>query len=238
MTDVDDMSMPDAALLRAATDLIGRTGAKNLTFGHLNDDPPHRWWAKAQYTGAAITVEDQAGPDEALTALCEKVMTGGQCQLCGGLIALSDHGAVAYEGMFTNGRRWTMDDITAAGQCRWNIVGERWESGCVIPPEGDDEIHTAEKLARALAALNDPEHLREIMWRARRGHYHDWRSSLSFPMIQLVDDLRAAGHESMAQRVALGEFDSSRAESSAWAASQEGQELFAQLTDDLRRQRK
>ncbi len=35
------MNLDEDALI-AATDLVGRTGAKEFQIGYLNDDPPHR----------------------------------------------------------------------------------------------------------------------------------------------------------------------------------------------------
>lgn len=227
-----DLPGLDKAVYRATANLIGRTGAKNLTFGYLHDDVPIEqadWWAKAQYAGTVLMVEHHTGPDAALTALAERVLTGGQCQRCGRLVALRDDGAIAFpEGTLLDGRRWTKEDAEAAGQCRWKIEDERWEAGCTLPPEGDDELHTAEKLARALDDLNAPR-VREIMWRARLGFYHEFRSPLALPLMQLVEDLRAVDQEEMAQRVMAGEFDATKAESAAWMASPEGQGAFNEL---------
>lgn len=222
----------DKAILRATVNLAERTGAKNLELGCLHEDAPpdkQRWWATVQYAGAVIMIENQPGPNEVLTALAEKLLTGAQCQRCGGLVALTDAGAFAYaKSHLVDGRAWHLEHATKAGTCRWTLVGERWESGCALPPEGDDDMHTAEKLARALADLNDPA-VREIMWRARRGYYHAYLSPLATPAIQLVADLRAAGHEPMARRVIDGEFDESKAEADAWMVSPEGREAFAEL---------
>lgn len=115
----------------AAADLVGRTGAKEFQFGYLNDDPPHQWYAHAQYKGARITAEDCAGPVEAAETLARKLLTGGKCTSCGGLIALSGSGAYAFRSpVMADGSRWTAQEAAAAGQCRWTRMGRRWEAGC------------------------------------------------------------------------------------------------------------
>jgi hypothetical protein len=102
--------------------------------------------------------------------------------------------------------------------------------------------HTTAKLAKALAAI--PGVPRAMIQRAVDGYYHDYLSPLAMPEIQLVSDLRelaaapATPRDSrpllreMSQRVVDGEFDASREESDAWAASPEGRETFRQLRDD------
>lgn len=104
--------------------------------------------------------------------------------------------------------------------------------------------HTTAKLARALSAI--PGVPKAMVQRAIDGHYHDFLSPLTFPEIQLVSDLRelaslpatpAASRpllRELAQQVVDGEFDASKEESDAWAASPEGQETFAQLVTDSR----
>lgn len=223
---------PDPDVITAATDLTGRCGAKSLEFGHLHDNVPIEqagWWAKASFGGAVIMVEDKPGPEEALTALAERLLTGAQCQRCGGLVALSDEGAMAYpDTPRPDGTRWSREEIEAAGQCRWRREGARWQYGCVHPPEGTDTLHTTEKLALALEELDDPR-VKPLYWRARRGYYHDFLSPLAMPEMQLVQDLRELGLEQFAQRVINGEFDATKAESEAWGHSEEGKEAFASL---------
>jgi hypothetical protein len=103
--------------------------------------------------------------------------------------------------------------------------------------------HTTVKLAQALSAI--PGVPREMIQRAVDGYYHDYLSPLAFPEMQLVADLRelasapATPRDSrpllreMSQRVIDGEFDATKEESDAWAASPEGQETFRQLRDDV-----
>ena len=102
--------------------------------------------------------------------------------------------------------------------------------------------HTTVKLANALREI--PGVPQEMLKRATDGYYHDYLSPLATPEIRLVADLSelaarpATPRKSrpllreMAQRVINGEFDASKEESDAWAASPEGQETFRQLADD------
>lgn len=102
--------------------------------------------------------------------------------------------------------------------------------------------HTTVKLAEALAAV--PGMPRDMVQKAIDGYYHDYLSPLAFPEIQLVTDLRElaslpttgpkarAALAAMVQRVIDGDFDATKEESDAWAASPEGQQAFQQLVDD------
>lgn len=108
----------DEEALTAAIDLVGRTGAKDVTFGYLDDDVPiqdARWWAKVMYGErspvgvATVMTEDHVGPVEAMEALAHRLLDGGQCQFCGRKVALSE---------YRNNR------------CRWRRVGDTWHPGC------------------------------------------------------------------------------------------------------------
>jgi hypothetical protein len=122
----------DEDAFHAAADLVGRTGATSFQIGYLNDEPPHQWYAHAQYKGARITAENLAGPVEAAETLARRILSGGKCMKCGGLIALSSAGAVAYDSAtLTDGTDWTAEKATAAGVCRWTRMGKRWEAGCL-----------------------------------------------------------------------------------------------------------
>lgn len=103
--------------------------------------------------------------------------------------------------------------------------------------------HTTAKLAEALSAV--PGVPRDMIQRAVDGYYHDYLSPLTFPEMQLVADLRELASlpatprdsrpllRALADRVVDGEFDASKEEADAWAASSEGQETFRQLHDDV-----
>lgn len=85
---------------------------------------------------------------------------------------------------------------------------------------------TTERLARALEAVDAPA---EMITRARAGYYDDYKSPLAMPETQLLADARAAGLETIAQGVLNGEWDATKEESDAWAASPDGQATFAEL---------
>lgn len=89
---------------------------------------------------------------------------------------------------------------------------------------------TSENLARALEAAGAPA---EMIQRARQDFYHDYKSPLAMPEMQLYKEARAAGLHGIAEGVMAGEFDASKEESDAWAASPEGQEVYAQFVKDI-----
>ena len=124
------MNLDEDAVL-ACADLVGRTGAKEFQIGYLHDEPPHQWYAHAQYRGTRITEEHCSGPSEAADALCRRLLTGAKCAHCGGLVALSGAGAVAYGNpVMADGSTWSAAEAAAAGQCRWRRMGAKWVMGC------------------------------------------------------------------------------------------------------------
>ena len=91
------------------------------------------------------------------------------------------------------------------------------------------DIPTTERLAQALTQAGAPAHMIE---QAQAGYYDDYESPLAMNITALVGDARAAGLDGIAARAADGEFDATKAESDAWAASPEGQETFRSLLGD------
>lgn len=97
---------------------------------------------------------------------------------------------------------------------------------------------TTERLALALEAANAPK---AMVVAARAGCYDDFKSESASPISDLVRDLYAAAREAdittrslllrLAQRAKLGEFDATREEADAWAASQTGE--MAMLLRDM-----
>ncbi len=69
---------------------IGRTGARSLELGFLDDDPPHRWYATAQYQGAKVSCDGQEDPVGAVLGLYAVLAAGGECTTCRRTIAV-DH---------------------------------------------------------------------------------------------------------------------------------------------------
>lgn len=115
----------------AAADLVARTGAKEFEIGYLHDGVPMEdagWYAVALYRGTKL-IENGAGPVEAAEALALRLLTGARCS-CGKLVALSEEGAVAFNADMADGTKWTVEEARAAGQCRWERRGDRWEMGC------------------------------------------------------------------------------------------------------------
>jgi hypothetical protein len=74
--------------------------------------------------------------------------------------------------------------------------------------------------------------------KARSGFYDDFKSPHPMPEHQLLADARAAGLERIAQGVIKGEWDATKEESDAWAASPEGQEVMREFTQPNRQQRR
>ena len=98
-------------------------------------------------------------------------------------------------------------------------------------------MHTKDFLAQELRAAN----LHDMADKAASGYYHDYLSPLTFPDLQLAEDLaKAATPEALALRGRHlnGEFDASKEESDEWAASEDGQDAFAMLTRDIGKRRK
>ncbi|MFC6081021.1 hypothetical protein [Sphaerisporangium aureirubrum] len=130
---LNELPSEDRDTLVACADLVGRTGARDFEIGYLHDNVPMEqagWYAHARYQGTRVGVENHPGPAAAAQALAERVLTGAKCG-CGRLVALSDEGAIAFNGtIVADGSRWTVEQAVAAGQCRWRRVGPRWEQGC------------------------------------------------------------------------------------------------------------
>lgn len=132
----------DQDALVAAADLIGRSGASGFTVGYLDDDVPienARWYAHAQYRGARLQVENQAGPVEAAEALARRVLETGMCNHCRQPVRLTDD----------------------EPGCRWTRMGQRWVRGC--------EEASEEKVVDLLGALEDSVRRAKEARNQRRG---------------------------------------------------------------------
>lgn len=95
---------------------------------------------------------------------------------------------------------------------------------------------TSEILAQALenAGLNDMASM------ARLDHYHEFKSDVALPEMELERDLRQARDEcpdpegrarieAIRQRLLNGDFDASYEESEEWTQSEEGRGVFDKL---------
>lgn len=143
------MLEPDDLII-ACKNLVSRAGASAFEIGYLSDEPPHRWYAHAQYRNARITVEDHPTAALAVLALTYRLLRGALCR-CGNPVALSDD----HSG------------------CRWQLVGSRWEPGCDAPPikmapglRGD---HAAMRMAVALRQVAENRAERRAARRGMRG---------------------------------------------------------------------
>lgn len=95
-------------------------------------------------------------------------------------------------------------------------------------------MHTKDKLAAALREVG----LDVMADQAATGYYHDFLSPLDTPELQLISDLMDVATINpnkdailkLRDRVMQGEFDASKEESDAWAASPEGQAAFKMLS--------
>lgn len=88
MTDMK-LSEEDGQILGYTSVAIGKTGAKSLEIGYLDDDPPSRWYATALYQGTKVTCDEQPDPVAAILGLYAMLAAGGQCTACGRTIALT-----------------------------------------------------------------------------------------------------------------------------------------------------
>jgi len=67
--------------------------------------------------------------------------------------------------------------------------------------------------------------------RAETGEFDDFADTYVCPITQINNELMAAGFTKFAARVRDGEFDATKEESDAWAASTSGQEAYRMLTE-------
>src|SRR5687767_13397063 len=72
----------DVQLTKALTVVLGRSGVSDIEVGFLNDSPPYRCWAKGNWNGHRIYVENHANIDWALLDVARKVFHGGGCLRC------------------------------------------------------------------------------------------------------------------------------------------------------------
>lgn len=86
-------------------------------------------------------------------------------------------------------------------------------------------------LVAALEEANRDGELDAIIADARAEHFHDFHENAhDLPQVELINRLRIKrGTRGLIDRVHAGEFDATRAEADAWAASPEGQAVFAEL---------
>lgn len=73
-------------VMKAAIDLLGRTGAQSMQFRYSDDEEPTVWFCVASYLDKGKSAwETASGHDveQALLRLCERLVDGGLCNSCG-----------------------------------------------------------------------------------------------------------------------------------------------------------
>jgi hypothetical protein len=110
----------------ACAELCHRSGATQFEVGYLDDDVPTdqaRWWAKAQYRGDRLHVDEQPSPAHACQALATRILGGGHCTTCGVTVTTTTELAAAdAQGL-----------QPASQRCVWARHGPHWIAGCVDP---------------------------------------------------------------------------------------------------------
>ena len=66
----------------AATDLVRRTGAKQVQVRYQDDEEPTVWIAVALYADERVEVAAGMNPVRAMLRLCETLVDGGICTHC------------------------------------------------------------------------------------------------------------------------------------------------------------
>jgi hypothetical protein len=77
-----------------------------------------------------------------------------------------------------------------------------------------------------------------MVLQALDGYYDDFKSPLAMPETQLLIDAREHGLTRIVEGVMNGEWDATKEESEAWAASPDGQAAFRELLGGNRAQRR
>lgn len=90
---------------------------------------------------------------------------------------------------------------------------------------------TTEKL---VAALREAGASQAMIANAEAAQYDDYLSDSAFPIMDLVVAARAEGLGQIVDRAINGDFDATKEESDAWAASEDGQAIFRELLQPRR----
>jgi hypothetical protein len=119
----------------AAVAMIGRTGATAFTFGYQDEQTEviaeADWYAQAYYKGTRVITEHHPDPVTAAEDLLRRLLEGGVCTHCGGLVALSERGATIHPGTrLLDGSVMTEERARSMHQCHYRRVGKTWVRGC------------------------------------------------------------------------------------------------------------
>lgn len=123
----------DSDAVVAAVALGGRSGARNIEIGYVNDNPPHNWYVQAQYKGDRIIVEGYDYPDEAADGFAAAILEHGICTHCGGrtsITASDDVTTVETDAMDRAARRRLLRESKRKPPCLWYRSGREWKRGC------------------------------------------------------------------------------------------------------------
>jgi hypothetical protein len=100
-------------------------------------------------------------------------------------------------------------------------------------------MRTRDKLAAELrkvaAQSQHADKYEAFAKRAETGEFDDYADTYVCPINQLHSELKAAGFEKFAARVANGEFDATKEESDEWARSPLGQDAAKGLSPEMRK---
>jgi len=234
-----ELPQADAQALAAVARLAGRSGAREFQFSCQDPLAPFErrgWWATALYRGVKLIADGHASPGAACDALARQILDQGNCQGCGKVSFVADPQGYRVS-------EQTHQRVQREGICRWSRVAGRWERACgdLAPPDS-----SREKLAAAMAAAGVIP--AEQIGAARLGRYDDYLAQTAFPQLLLLEELKPYGQavQELRARVMAGDFDATRAEADAWAASPEGKATLAEFlaaggpagTDRSRQQRR
>jgi hypothetical protein len=211
------------AAIIAATDVVGRSGAKETQLYFENG-----FHAVAIFPGRRVIVSEYPNdPAGAADELARRVIHNGRCTSCRKIIVAEDRRPLAMSVTLPDGTVEHRTKPERTDLCFWDRVGERWERECG-PAAPEDS--TRERLAQAL--IGEGYVHAAMIAAARAARYDAYLQDVTpFPLMLLVEDLRQYGTKAQAitARVMNGEFDGTKEEGDAWAASPDGQETFAEL---------
>lgn len=205
-----------------------RVGALGMEIAYLHDGVPMEeagWYASAHLRGTRIIAENMVGPIEAAEELIFQILQGGQCFGCRKVAVVDFTRKVPTQhfGDRTHDPAW---EPSRADVCELTRDGKVFMRECGMEAPADS---TRERLAQALIDAGFVH--AAMIGAARSGLYDDFLSDEAMPLHLLVGHLQQYGDKALPlrQRVMEGEFDSTKEEADAWAASEDGKAAFDEL---------
>ena len=92
----------------------------------------------------------------------------------------------------------------------------------------------AERQAAAIREVATEHRHRTLAERAAAGEFTDYADTHACPITELYRLCRQYGLHTLADRVADGEFDATKAESDEWMKSSSGQDIAKELSPEMR----